>query len=64
VVDEVSLAAAEDLALDVLGRVAVGYEWTTDNKKYVADYKAKTKTYPSMYGAQTYDAVGLIDRCG
>jgi branched-chain amino acid transport system substrate-binding protein len=31
------------------------------NKRYVEDYKAKHKTYPSAYGAQTYDAVALID---
>ena len=30
-------------------------------RRYVADYKAKNKTYPSFYGAQTYDAVNLID---
>src|SRR5829696_3616792 len=27
----------------------------------IADYKAKYKLSPSAYGAQTYDAVGLID---
>jgi branched-chain amino acid transport system substrate-binding protein len=31
------------------------------NKKYVAEFKAKHKSYPSFYGAQTYDAVGLIN---
>jgi branched-chain amino acid transport system substrate-binding protein len=31
------------------------------NKKFVGDYKAKWKTTPSFYGAQTYDAVALID---
>src|ERR1700709_1947128 len=31
------------------------------NKKYVGDYKAKYKSYPSAYGAQTYDAVALLD---
>ena len=31
------------------------------NKKFVADYKAKFKSSPSFYGAQTYDAVSLID---
>ena len=41
-------------------------EWVNDlpndaNKKYVADYKAKYHASPSFYGAQTYDAVGLID---
>jgi branched-chain amino acid transport system substrate-binding protein len=31
------------------------------NKRYVADYKQKYKSSPSFYGAQTYDAVALID---
>ena len=29
--------------------------------KFVADYKAKYKSSPSFYGAQTYDAAALID---
>jgi branched-chain amino acid transport system substrate-binding protein len=40
--------------------------WVSDmqndaNKKFVGDYKAKYKTLPSFYGADTYDAVGLIN---
>ena len=31
------------------------------NKKFVADYKAKYNATPSFYGAQTYDAVALLD---
>ena len=31
------------------------------NKKFVADYIAKYKKRPSYYGAQTYDAVSLIN---
>ena len=31
------------------------------NKKFVADYKAKYKSSPSFYGAQTYDAATLLD---
>src|SRR3954464_7794903 len=62
VVDEVSLPQQKELALDVWGVSQWGYDMDNPtNKKYVADYKARTKTYPSMYGAQTYDAVGLID---
>ena len=62
VVDEVSLPHQKDLALGVFGVSQWGYDMDNPtNKRYVADYKAKTKTYPSMYGAQTYDAVGLID---
>lgn len=30
------------------------------NKKFVSDYKAKYGTYPSFYGAQSYDAIMLI----
>jgi branched-chain amino acid transport system substrate-binding protein len=62
VVDEVSLPHQKELALGVFGVSQWGYDMDNPtNKKYVADYKAKTKTYPSMYGAQTYDAVPLID---
>jgi len=31
------------------------------NKKFVADYKAKFKSSPSFYGAQSYDAASLIN---
>ena len=36
--------------------------WVSDlpndaNKKFVADFKAKYKTIPSFYGADTYDTV-------
>jgi branched-chain amino acid transport system substrate-binding protein len=39
--------------------------WAVDsdnpvNKKFVADFKAKNGTYPSMYAAQAYDAIMLI----
>jgi len=62
VVDEVLLPQQKELALDVFGVSQWGYDMDNPaNKRYVADYKAKTKTYPSMYGAQTYDAVALID---
>ncbi len=62
VVDENSLPQQKEIALGVWGVSQWGFDMdNAANKKYVADYKAKTKTYPSMYGAQTYDAVGLID---
>jgi len=62
VVDEMSLPHQKEIALGVWGVSQWGFDMDNPaNKKYVADYKAKTKTYPSMYGAQTYDAVGLID---
>src|SRR5450755_349159 len=62
IVDDLSLPRLKDLAIGVPG----AQEWVNDlpndaNKKFVADFKAKYKTTPSFYGAQTYDAVNLID---
>jgi branched-chain amino acid transport system substrate-binding protein len=61
-VDDLSLPRLKDLAVGVPG----AQEWVNDlpnptNRKYVVDYKAKYNASPSFYGAQTYDAVGLID---
>src|ERR1700682_3939118 len=61
-IDELSLPWLQDLAIGVPG----AQEWVNDlpndaNKKFVADFKAKYKTTPSFYGAQTYDAVSLIN---
>ncbi len=61
-IDDLSLPRLKDLAVGIPG----AQEWVNDlpndtNKKYVADYKAKYNASPSFYGAQTYDAVGLID---
>jgi branched-chain amino acid transport system substrate-binding protein len=61
-IDDLSLPRLKDLAVGVPG----AQEWVNDlpndaNKNYVADYKAKYHASPSFYGAQTYDAVGLID---
>jgi branched-chain amino acid transport system substrate-binding protein len=61
-IDELSIPRLKDLAVGIPG----AQEWVNDlpndtNRKYVADYKAKYKLSPSFYGAQTYDAVGLID---
>ena len=61
-IDDLSLPRLKDLAVGVPG----AQEWVNDlpnttNQKYVADYKAKFNASPSFYGAQTYDAVGLID---
>ena len=41
-------------------------QWVNDlpndaNKKFVADFRAKHKNYPSFYGAQAYDAVNLVN---
>jgi branched-chain amino acid transport system substrate-binding protein len=61
-IDDLSLPRLKDLAVGVPG----AQEWVNDlpndaNKKFVADYKAKYQKTPSFYGAQTYDAVALID---
>ena len=61
-IDELSIPRLKDLAIGVPG----AQEWVNDlpneaNKKFVADYIAKYKLRPSFYGAQTYDAVGLIN---
>ena len=61
-IDDLSLPRLKDLAVGVPG----AQEWVNDlpndaNKTFVADYKAKYHASPSFYGAQTYDAVGLID---
>jgi branched-chain amino acid transport system substrate-binding protein len=61
-IDGLSLPRLKDLAVGVPG----AQEWVNDlpndaNKTYVTDYKAKYHAAPSFYGAQTYDAVGLID---
>jgi branched-chain amino acid transport system substrate-binding protein len=61
-IDELSLPRMKDLAVGVPG----AQQWVNDlpyeeNKKFVADYKAKYKSSPSFYGAQSYDAVSLIE---
>ena len=61
-IDELSLPRLKDLAVGIPG----AQEWVNDlpndaNKKYVADYKAKYKSSPSFYGAQTYDAAALLN---
>src|SRR5436305_5852936 len=61
-IDELSIPRLKDLAVGIPG----AQEWVNDlpnetNKKFVADYIAKYKSRPSFYGAQTYDAVALLD---
>jgi len=61
-IDETTLPKQKDLALGVPG----AQQWVNDlpnaqNKKFVADYKAKNKSSPSFYGAQAYDAANLIN---
>jgi branched-chain amino acid transport system substrate-binding protein len=61
-IDDLSLPRLKDIAVGVPG----AQQWVADlpnetNKKFVADYKAKYKISPSFYGADTYDAVALLD---
>ena len=61
-IDALSLPLQKDLALGVPG----AQQWVNDlpneaNKKFVADFRAKHKAYPSFYGAQSYDAANLIN---
>jgi branched-chain amino acid transport system substrate-binding protein len=61
-IDELSLPRQGDLALGVPG----AQEWVNDlpndaNKKFVADFKTKYNSYPSFYGAQSYDVANLIN---
>jgi branched-chain amino acid transport system substrate-binding protein len=61
-IDELSIPRLKELSMGIPG----AQEWVNDlpnetNKKFVADYIAKYKLRPSYYGAQTYDAAGLID---
>ncbi len=61
-IDELSLPLQKDNALGVPG----AQEWVNDlpndaNKKFVGDFRAKFKSTPSFYGAQSYDAAMLIN---
>lgn len=61
-IDALSLPLQKELALGVPG----AQQWVNDlpfeaNRRFVADFRARHKTYPSFYAAQTYDAVGLIN---
>jgi branched-chain amino acid transport system substrate-binding protein len=62
VTDELSLPQQKDLAVGVPSIM----EWIHDlpnetNRKFVGDYKQKFKSLPSSYGAESYDAVSLIN---
>lgn len=61
-IDALSLPQQKELALGVPG----AQSWVNDipnpqNRKFVDDFKAKYGTYPSFYGAQSYDAIMLIN---
>jgi branched-chain amino acid transport system substrate-binding protein len=61
-IDSLSLPLQKDLALGVPGT----QHWVNDlpndaNKKFVTDFRARHKAYPSFYGAQSYDAALLVN---
>jgi len=61
-IDALSLPRQGELALGIPGT----QHWVADlpneaNRKFVADFKSRHKSYPSFYAAQTYDAAYLID---
>ncbi len=61
-IDSLSLPRLKDLAIGIPG----AQQWVRDlpndaNKKFVEDFRARHKNDPSFYGAQTYDAVPLLD---
>ncbi len=61
-IDSITLPLQKDLALGVPG----AQHWVNDlpnaaNKKFVADFRAKHKTTPSFYGAQSYDAALFVN---
>ncbi|HLQ93239.1 MAG TPA: ABC transporter substrate-binding protein [Xanthobacteraceae bacterium] len=61
-VDAITLPLQKDLALGVPGT----QQWVNDlpndaNKKFVTDFRTKHKSFPSFYGAQSYDAANLIN---
>ena len=61
-IDAITLPLQKDLALGVPG----AQEWVNDlpndaNKKFVADFRAKHKNYPSFYGAQSHDAANFVN---
>lgn len=65
-VDSLSLPKLQEAKLDnVLGTFSTQF-WAPDldtpvNKRFVADYKKKYNSYPSHYGAQSYDSIMLIN---
>ena len=65
-VDSLSLPKLQQAKLtNVLGTYSTQF-WAPDldtpvNKKFVADYRKKFGSYPSQYGAQSYDSIMLID---
>jgi len=65
-VDSLSLPKLQEAKLEnVLGTFSTQF-WGPDldnpvNKRFVADYRKKYHSYPSHYGAQSYDSIMLIN---
>jgi len=65
-VDSLSLPKLQEAKLtNVLGTFSTQF-WGPDldnpvNKRFVADYRKKNNSYPSHYGAQSYDSIMLIN---
>ncbi len=62
--DSISLPLFQKAGIDVLGTTMTQF-WAPDldnaqNKKFVADFRAKYNRYPSFYAAQSYDAIFYI----
>jgi len=62
--DSISLPLFQKAGINVLGATMTQF-WVPDldnaqNKKFVADFRAKYGRYPSFYAAQSYDAVFYI----
>jgi len=61
-IDDLSLPRLKDLAIGNPSAMLWVSDMTNDtNKKFVADFRAKYKTTPSFYGADTYDSVALLN---
>jgi branched-chain amino acid transport system substrate-binding protein len=61
-IDDLSLPRLKDLAVGDLSAMM----WVSDmpndtNREFVAGFRAKYKTTPSFYGADTYDSVALLN---
>ncbi|MCZ6454000.1 MAG: ABC transporter substrate-binding protein [Alphaproteobacteria bacterium] len=62
--DSISLPLFQKAGIDVLGTTMTQF-WAPDldnaqNKKFVADFRAKHGRYPSFYAAQAYDSIFFI----
>jgi len=62
--DSISLPLFQKAGIDVLGTTMTQF-WAPDldnaqNKKFVADFRAKYGHYPSFYAAQAYDSIFYI----